>query len=389
MTETVSINNNILTDNSDGLDNNICTVKMKKKDYSVEFFKEEFSNLYKVEEEVFGIGQAYPVRACVHKATGKTYALKMLPYSSGACREIYMHTRCHEHPSVPTVEHVFLEDTVPWSKSLTQGMKPISSPFNNQTKSTKWVLMVMEAVRGPELFKKLTSSPFGRVSEELMKAVIYQLADVLEYCHARGVMHRDVKLENVIFETSDPSCQKIRLADFGSASDEPIGVAYSASYIAPEMLKSLEEAHKIRVNCGVHDYDSGVDMWSLGVTLYTCLGGITPFYSQRRRRQKEIPSDMRHSIEKGIYTFPTKYFESTSHDALEVVCQLLCTEPTKRITAEQLKNHPWVKPHKQRDCIMKQREEDSDDEDDADESSDAQDSDESGVWIPLDTKDGP
>ena len=82
--------------------------------------------------------------------------------------------------------------------------------------SPKYVYLIMEYVSGESLHAHLKAAPHRRFSEEKAKRLIKQLIGILSYLHQRNVTHRDIKLENVMLSSSDPTCS-VKLADFGLA----------------------------------------------------------------------------------------------------------------------------------------------------------------------------
>ncbi|KAF0694278.1 hypothetical protein As57867_014770, partial [Aphanomyces stellatus] len=105
-----------------------------------------------------------------------------------------------------------------------------------------------------------------RYSEASARRAMTQLADALAYLHAHGVVHRDVKAENVLLHSSSVHAPLL-LADFGFAKRLPWTKGTTCgtpAYMAPEVLLG-------------HAYDAAVDCWSLGVILYMLLSGQPPF----------------------------------------------------------------------------------------------------------------
>jgi serine/threonine protein kinase len=92
--------------------------------------------------------------------------------------------------------------------------------------------------------------------------------------------------------------------------------------VAPEVLKN-------------EPYGSAVDMWSIGVILYILLCGFPPFYH-------ESTTQLYKQIKKGEYDFPAPYWTEVSEEAKDLVRKLLCVDPAKRLTAQQVLQHPWI-----------------------------------------------
>lgn len=147
-----------------------------------------------------------------------------------------------------------------------------------ETFDTKYHLyMVLELLRGDELFDSIVQKKF--YSEREAANVIRQVARACQYMHAQGVIHRDFKPENLVF--LDEKNTQICVTDFGLAKfvnleggalKKPCG---TPGYVAPEMLRMRE-------------YDSKVDMWSIGVILYILLCGFPPFSHPNKRELYKI-----------------------------------------------------------------------------------------------------
>eukprot|EP01116_Phalansterium_solitarium_P016217 TRINITY_DN371_c0_g1_i1.p1 TRINITY_DN371_c0_g1~~TRINITY_DN371_c0_g1_i1.p1 ORF type:complete len:565 (-),score=87.88 TRINITY_DN371_c0_g1_i1:695-2389(-) len=263
---------------------------------------DDFEKYYDV-TEVLGRGSFSVVKKVRHKETGEEYAVKMIDKKSVGAKKMMVQTeidilRLAHHPNVLYIKEMF-EDS-------------------------KHINLVMELVTGGEVFD--TVGEFGVYSESLASKVIYQVLLALEYLHSLGVVHRDLKPENLLY--SDTSTKAIvKVADFGLSklldTDQLLLTACGTpDYVAPEVLT-------------LSGYNQAVDMWSVGVILYTMLCGYHPFISDNMAELFGI-------IKRGRFTFPDEDWADVSESAKELIGKLLELNPKKRLSATEALKHPWV-----------------------------------------------
>jgi len=141
----------------------------------------------------------------------------------------------------------------------------------------------------------------------------------LHYCHSKGIVHRDIKLDNLLLDDKGA----VKICDFGVSKvlkdskeimTEQCG---TPAYIAPEILK--DKGYK----------GFGVDIWSLGVCLYAILYGTVPFKANNM-------SDLHQLILKAKYSLKDDKVE-ISEEAKNLIKALLEPEPKKRLTIEQVR----------------------------------------------------
>ncbi|CRH02816.1 protein kinase 2, putative [Plasmodium relictum] len=188
-----------------------------------------------------------------------------------------------------------------------------------------YVYLVLEYLKGGELFEYLNNN--GAYPEQIAKKAIKRILIALEALHSNGVVHRDLKMENLMLENpNDPSSLKI--IDFGLASflNSPSMNMRCGSpgYVAPEILKYAS-------------YGTKVDIFSLGVILFNILCGYPPF---RGNNVKEIfKKNMRCHI-----SFNTKHWVNKSDSVKEIILWMCSKNPDDRCTALQALGHPWFLP---------------------------------------------
>ncbi|VWU52657.1 protein kinase 2 [Hepatocystis sp. ex Piliocolobus tephrosceles] len=188
-----------------------------------------------------------------------------------------------------------------------------------------YVYLVLEYLKGGELFEYINNN--GPYTEQMAKKAIKRVLIALEALHSNGVVHRDLKMENLMLEDiNDPTSLKI--IDFGLASflNSPSMSMRCGSpgYVAPEILK-----HEV--------YGTKVDIFSLGIILFNVLCGYPPF---RGNSVKEV---FRKNI-KCCISFGTKHWINKSENVKEIILWMCSKNPDNRCTAIQALGHPWFLP---------------------------------------------
>ncbi|KAK4756292.1 hypothetical protein SAY87_006419 [Trapa incisa] len=185
------------------------------------------------------------------------------------------------------------------------------------------VHIVMELCEGGELFDRIVAR--GHYSERAAAAVARTIAEVVRMCHSNGVMHRDLKPENFLFANKKENAA-LKAIDFGLSVffkpgerfSEIVGSPY---YMAPEVLR--------------RNYGPEVDVWSAGVILYILLCGVPPFWA-------ESEQGVALAILRGVIDFKRDPWPQVSISAKNLVRQMLEVNPQKRLTAQQVLDHPWI-----------------------------------------------
>ncbi|KAH6762653.1 phosphoenolpyruvate carboxylase kinase 1 [Perilla frutescens var. hirtella] len=180
--------------------------------------------------------------------------------------------------------------------------------------------LVTDLCDGGDLYDRLSSG--CRFSERDAAAIFKQLMVAIAFCHRVGVAHRDVKPDNILFDSRG----RLKLADFGSAElfgvSEMSGVVGTPYYVAPEVLIG-------------GNYNEKVDVWSAGVILYIMLAGVPPFYG-------DGPAETFEAVLRRNLRFPTKIFRSVSPEAKDLLRKMICRDVHRRLSAEQVLRHPWM-----------------------------------------------
>ncbi|RIA92619.1 kinase-like domain-containing protein [Glomus cerebriforme] len=195
--------------------------------------------------------------------------------------------------------------------------------------------LVLEYIPGGELFDYVNDY-FEESNEEESKRIFLQLVNILEYLHENNIVHRDLKLENILIDSFNPLV--IKLTDFGLAKfidkSSPILTTRCGSeeYAAPELISGKP-------------YDGRkTDLWSLGIILYALLVGYLPFNLEPGQLRRQFFS----KIIRADFTFPNSEKETgrkstISNEAKDLVKKILQNNPQKRLSLAGIKNHAWLK----------------------------------------------
>jgi len=186
------------------------------------------------------------------------------------------------------------------------------------------IFLVMELVQGGNLFEHVRAA--GRLSEDDARRVFCQLVDTLTYIHEQRVMHRDLKLENILVCRKPPAGEfEIKVSDFGTSKliMESTGKTRCGTpqYWAPEVALIPSK----------QGYDFSVDLWSLGVVLYVMLEGHYPFYGEHMDDQ----------IRRGDVHFGAK--SRSSPEAQDLMRGLIQVEHWRRISLRGCLEHAWCR----------------------------------------------
>jgi serine/threonine protein kinase len=268
--------------------------------------KAMFFAKYELRDEI-GVGSTSKCYKCVRRSDGRNFACKVIDKKqvelkfSGLLDQFFVEIKVLktlDHPHI-----IKLEDTF---------------------ESTQRIYMVMEMMRGGELFDYVVEK--GTLSEEEASKLVRSITSAVAHMHNQDIIHRDLKPENLLLTHTGIGAE-VKLIDFGLAKVMREAVASSflgtKGYLAPEMLQR-------------HSYDKAIDMWALGVIVFVLLCGCLPFDDD----SSKIPSETA-ARKKFTLRFP-KWAASLSTSAKDLLHNLLEINPKTRYTADQALNHPWV-----------------------------------------------
>ncbi|KAI1437127.1 protein kinase [Xylaria sp. CBS 124048] len=178
--------------------------------------------------------------------------------------------------------------------------------------------MLFEYVNGGQMLDYIISH--GKLKEKQARKFSRQIASALDYCHRNSIVHRDLKIENILIsKTGD-----IKIIDFGlsnlfSPRSHLKTFCGSLYFAAPELLQA-------RAYTGPE-----VDVWSFGIVLYVLVCGKVPFDDQ------SMPA-LHAKIKKGVVDYPGWL----SNECRHLLSRMLVTDPRHRATMFEVMNHPWL-----------------------------------------------
>jgi serine/threonine protein kinase len=184
------------------------------------------------------------------------------------------------------------------------------------TEDEKNYYMFLEYVQGKTLFDVLCDV---KLSRDQIKFIFFQVLKALYVTHKAGIVHRDVKLENILISSD---YNRAVLCDYGLAANWTNGYTLtdwvgSPLYAAPQLINK-------------EPYDCSIDVWSLGIVLYTMLHGIQPFYS----------SEISQVFTQICYKSP-EYSSNTTFEERDLINRMLDKDQKTRIDIESIIDHPF------------------------------------------------
>lgn len=266
----------------------------------------QFEDHYKLLDRRLGSGSSGTVREAECRLTGKRAAVKIYDKAEMSARD---HVNMQaELDLLASCRHAGIVKLECWYESSTL------------------VHAVFEKLRGGDLFDRLEDEETG-CSEEEVARIALQLLQVLAYLHGQQIVHRDIKLENVMLERENGGA--IKLVDFGFATKMKTGQKVkgkygSLQYIAPEVLAGKP-------------YDERCDLFSLGSVLYALLT-TEPLF------QGEDESQIRRNNQSGEVDW-SEAFLDLPPKVQDFVRRLLSADPASRPSATQALQHPWLRSH--------------------------------------------
>jgi calcium-dependent protein kinase len=185
------------------------------------------------------------------------------------------------------------------------------------------IFIILDYCKEGDLLEIIRSRKFFKEKEASF--IIYQVLLALNYCHSMKLIHRDIKPENIMVTSVEPNGQYlIKLIDFDNAvlsNKKEKGIVGSLMYASPEGIDG--------------DYNEKSDIWSAGVLLFLLLSGSLPFTG--RSEQETIKLILECDL-----IFDPVYWGDVSSLAQDLIKKMLMRKPSKRISALEALEHPWL-----------------------------------------------
>lgn len=258
---------------------------------------EEHIGKYKLIKTI-GKGNFAKVKLAKHLRTGKEVAIKIIDKTQlnpGSLQKLFREVRIMKMLDHPNIVKLF-----------------------QVIETEKTLYLVMEYASNGEIFDYLVLH--GRMKEKDARIKFRQIVSAVQYCHQKHIIHRDLKAENLLLDSEF----NVKIADFGFSNEFAPGSKLdtfcgSPPYAAPELFLGKK-------------YDGPeVDVWSLGVILYTLVSGSLPFDGSTLR-------ELRERVLRGKYRIP--FYMST--DCEHLLRKFIVLNPGKRASLETIMSDKWM-----------------------------------------------
>ncbi|KAB0362352.1 hypothetical protein FD754_006508, partial [Muntiacus muntjak] len=263
--------------------------------------EQKVSDFYDIEERL-GSGKFGQVFRLVEKKTGKIWAGKFFKaYSAKEKENIRQEIsimNCLHHPK------------------LVQCVDAFEEKAN--------IVMVLEIVSGGELFERIIDEDFELTERECIK-YMKQISEGVEYIHKQGIVHLDLKPENIMCVNKTGT--RIKLIDFGLArrleNAGSLKVLFGTpEFVAPEVINYEPIGY-------------ATDMWSIGVICYILVSGLSPFMGDN-------DNETLANVTSATWDFDDEAFDEISDDAKDFISNLLKKDMKNRLNCTQCLQHPWL-----------------------------------------------
>ncbi|OJJ49740.1 hypothetical protein ASPZODRAFT_58243 [Penicilliopsis zonata CBS 506.65] len=261
--------------------------------------------------KTIGAGSMGKVKLAKSLETGEQVAIKIVPRQSSS--EEHRNSRDAERADRSKEIRTAREAAI---VSLVH--HPYICGMRDFVRTTYHWYMVFEYVNGGQMLDYIISH--GKLKEKQARKFARQIASALDYCHRNSIVHRDLKIENILIsKTGD-----IKIIDFGLSnlfSPRSLLKTFCGSlyFAAPELLQARQYT------------GPEVDVWSFGIVLYVLVCGKVPFDDQ------SMPQ-LHAKIKKGVVEYP----QGLSSECRHIISRMLVTDPKQRASLAEIMAHPWM-----------------------------------------------
>ena len=275
-----------------------------------------------------GAGGFSVVRRVRDRKTMKPYAMKIIGVNDGSEKSA---AKGKDEKERMSMEEVTSEIDI---------LRLLKSPNVLRLQEVIWynhkVYVVTEVLDGGAVLDAILRMKDERYTEKEAKVVVQRTLQAVDYMHKNFVLHRDLKLENLLLRSND-MLDSVVIADFGLArrcenatgaaclphaqgvDTSPVGTPV---YAAPEVVEQ-------------HSYGAAIDIWSVGVIAYVLLTGAMP-------RNLWKGALKYHRVTERDFGFDCYEWDSVSEEGREFVMACLAYKPTHRLSAANCLRHPWL-----------------------------------------------
>ncbi|CAM9259038.1 unnamed protein product [Phaeothamnion confervicola] len=282
------------------------------RDYERQDVPEEFAKIYDM-RMLIGVGTTAKVFLCVRRATDKKFACKVIDK-----RRLDFDYEQKE---------LLLSQLRKEIEILRQLDHPNIVKFEDVIETANMIYVVMELVTGGELFDHLLEN--GSMSEPQAAHLMHGVMSAVVYMHDRGVVHRDLKAENLLLVQNGANWPEVKLIDFGFSTTLRYTLTGSflgtGGYIAPEIRQQ-------------RSYSQSVDIWACGVLVYLVVSCRLPFNAD----VDVMPSGRKHAERRYELRFPDPQWTHRTEAVKDLIRHMLDVDPMRRFSARQVLKHPWI-----------------------------------------------
>ncbi|WKY09394.1 hypothetical protein Q1695_002059 [Nippostrongylus brasiliensis] len=252
--------------------------------------------------EELGQGAYGTVYRAIEKATGKTWAAKMVKVRPGVKREDVLH-------EITIMNELNHEKLLNLHEAFDLGNE---------------MCLIEEFVSGGELFEKIMEDD-SLMSEQEVRDYMHQILLGLQHMHNNQIVHLDLKPENILLKSKNST--EVKIIDFGLARKldpkKSVKLLFGTpEFCAPEVVN-------------YQPVGLSTDMWTVGVITYVLLSGLSPFLG-------DSDEDTLANVSVADWDFDDPSWDDVSDVAKDFICRLMMKDKRRRMTVQEALRHPWI-----------------------------------------------